>query len=351
MQELFEILEQFDLPANVKEIKVISNGFINSTYKIFCEDGNYILQKININVFPRVDALMHNIRLVTEHIYKKTGRGMYVVLTKNGDTYFRDDNDFYRMYNFVENSKVYNSVESPEVFYQAGVGFGRFQNDLSDFDAGKLQDVIDNFHNTRVRLQNFRDAVSADAVSRVASVKDDIAFLEKHADIAGIIVDKLESGELPYRVTHNDTKLNNILFDANTSEPICAIDLDTVMSGSVLYDFGDAIRYGANRAGEAGDGEGPIAIDLELFEAFLKGFLQETKAVLTPAELNLLPEAAIVITYEQALRFLEDHLRGDVYFGAKFEGINLLRARVQCKLLEDELAHIDDLREITKRYI
>ena len=254
----------------------------------------------------------------------------------------------YRVYNFVENSIAYNSADNADTFFLAGIGFGKFQNDLADFDASKLQDVIANFHNTVNRLANFRDSVCSDLVGRVASAKAEIAFLDENADLAHIVCDRLERGELPLRVTHNDTKLNNILFDANTNEPICAIDLDTVMKGSVLYDFGDAIRFGANPAGELGTNAPEVYMDLGLYTAFLDGFLRETHSFLTDEELRLLPESAAVITYEQALRFLEDHLRGDVYFGAPFENANLIRARVQIELLKDILGKLPEMKRIVK---
>lgn len=347
MELLNHILDQFDLKEPVDQIKVISNGFINSTYKIICNKNSYILQKININVFPNVDGLMHNIQLVTDHIYKKTGVGMYVVLTKDGKLYYQHEDSYYRVYNFIENSVAYNSVDRPETFYQAGVGFGKFQNDLADFDATQLFDVIADFHNTLRRLENFRDAVAKDAVGRVATATAEIEYLEQNADIAGWICNKLNSGEIPYRVTHNDTKLNNILFDSQTNEPICAIDLDTVMKGSVLFDVGDAIRYGANPAGELGtDAEVPY-LDLDLYRSFVHGFLKETYTVLTPAEIELMPESAVVLTYESALRFLEDYLRGDVYFGEAFKNINLQRARVQIELVKDILKKMPRLKEIT----
>lgn len=347
MDTLKIILEQFDLPETAWEIKTISDGLINSTYKITGADSAYILQKINVFVFSNVDKLMENIKAVTDHIFAKTGKGMRVVLTKSGACYHRHENDFYRMYNFVENSVAYYNADNPKIFYHAGVGFGRFQNALADFDAEKLFDVIADFHNTSRRLANFRDAVSVDAAGRAESAKKEIEYLEAHGEIANIITDKLDSGELSCRVTHNDTKLNNILFDAQTDEPICAIDLDTVMKGSVLYDFGDAIRYGANPAGELGTDAPTPLIDLQLYRAFAEGFLKETYQVLTPLEIELMPESVLVMTYELALRFLEDYLRGDVYFGEAFKNINLQRAAVQIVLCKDITDKLEQLREIT----
>ena len=348
MHSLQHILSRFEIPDEIVNIETISHGFINSTYKVVCTDASYILQRININVFPNVDELMSNITLVTEHIRRKNSKGMYVVPTKEGKAYFVEGDDFYRVYNFVENSKAYNSVESPEIFYQTGVGFGEFQNALADFDASKLYEAIADFHITPKRLANFRDAVQEDVVDRVKECVAEIEYLEENAAIAGIICDKLSSGELPYLVTHhNDTKLNNILFDADTNKPICAIDLDTVMPGSLLFDFGDAIRYGANPAGELGSETIEPHIDLALFKAFTDGFLSQTHQVLTAAEADLLPESVLVMAYELALRFLEDHLRGDVYFGAALEGINLQRAKVQIELCKNIAENMSKLKEIT----
>ncbi len=348
MQTLHQILDCFEINEPVVAIEPISNGFINSTYKVLCEGCSYVLQKININVFPNVPGLMKNIDLVTKHIYKKTKCGMYVVPTKDGGLYYEVDDSFYRVYNFIENSVAYNSVDNPEIFYQAGVGFGKFQNNLADFDATQLFDVIANFHTTTKRLENFRDAVAKDPVNRVCTCEEEIRYLEENAEIAGWICEKLENGELPYRVTHNDTKLNNILFDAKTNEPICAVDLDTVMKGSVLYDVGDAIRYGANPAGELGTDADHVYLDTTLYKAFLSGFLSETISVLTEKEIEMLPASVVVMTYELALRFLEDYIRGDVYFGEAFKNINLQRARSQIDLTKDTLAKFDELRQITK---
>lgn len=347
MQSLTEILDRFELKAPIIAVETIFNGFINSTYKVNCQSCSYILQKINVNVFPNVDGLMNNIRLVTNHIYNKTKAGMVVIPTKDGGLYLRQDDSYYRVYNFVENSIAYNSVDKPETFYQAGVGFGKFQNDLADFDATQLFDVIADFHTTPKRLENFRDSLQKNVADRAKNATEEIRFLEDHACVAGWIYDKLISGEIPYRVTHNDTKLNNILFDADTNEPICAIDLDTVMKGSVLYDVGDAIRYGANPAGELGTDADRVYLDVELYKAFLSGFLKETHTVLTPIEIEMMPESVVVMTYELALRFLEDYLRGDVYFGEAFEGINLQRARSQIDLMKDVLAKLPELKQIT----
>ncbi len=348
MDKLYQILEQFDFSEPVIEIKPISNGFINGTYKICCEEKAYILQQINTNVFPNVEGLMSNVEGVTKHIYAKTGTGMFVIRTKNNKLYYEENDCFYRMYNFIEDSVAYNSVDDPSVFYQAGVGFGKFQNALADFDATQLFDVIENFHTTTKRFDDFMDALKKNVADRARLCTEEIAFLQENAAWAGLICVKLDSGELPYRVTHNDTKLNNILFSADTKEPICAVDLDTVMKGSVLYDVGDAIRYGANPAGELGTDAEYVYLDLELYRAFLSGFLRETHTVLTPLEIELLPESVVVMTYELALRFLEDYLRGDTYFGEAFEGINLQRARSQIDLTKDAIAKLPQMKEITK---
>ncbi|MBQ6946568.1 MAG: phosphotransferase [Clostridia bacterium] len=348
MQTLSKIIERFAIEEPIVSIEPITNGFINSTYKVVCENRSYILQRINVNVFPNVDGLMNNIDLVTKHIYKKTQSGMYVVPTKDRALYVAHEDSYYRVYNFIEDSVAYNSVDNPEIFYQAGVGFGKFQNDLADFDATVLFDVIANFHTTTKRLENFRDAVAKDPVNRVATCAEEIKFYEDNAEIATWICDKLDSGELPYRVTHNDTKLNNILFDPTTNTPICAVDLDTVMKGSVLYDVGDAIRYGANPAGELGTDADRVYVDTELYKAFISGFLKETYTVLTPLEIEMMPASAVVMTYECGIRFLEDYIRGDVYFGEAFKNINLQRARSQMDLVKDLLAKMPELKQITK---
>ncbi len=351
MEHLTDILQHFDLPQGTPSVSGNFSGLINQTLKLTYEKESFIFQQINLHVFPNCDQLMENVLSVTRHIYQKTGGGMRVVLTKDGAPYWRDGDRCYRIYTFIENSISFDTVDDDRIFYRAGKGFGKFQRDLADFPAEKLYEVIPDFHNTVKRFSDFEQAVAADSAGRVAEAMPEIEFLKANRALSALIWEPLCNGEIPMRVTHNDTKLNNILFDRDTSEPVCVIDLDTVMSGSVLFDFGDAVRYGANRVGETPERAEDAKMDMALFEAFSKGFLSETGDVLTPAEIRLLPDSVAVMTYELALRFLEDYLRGDVYFGAATPTLNLHRARVQIRLLQDILEKIPQMREITEKMI
>ena len=351
METYQSIIKRFCLPDGTPEISGNFSGNINTTLRLDYPEGSYILQKINLVVFPRYDELMKNIRRVTDHVNRKNKKGMKIIPAKDGKPYAVVGEDCYRVYTYVENSVSFDIAESMEMLQKAGSGFGKFQNDLDDFPADELFEVIPDFHNTEKRLADFKDAVAKDIAGRAGEVQDEIAFLLENEPLASVICRPLREGKLPLRVTHNDTKLNNILFDKDTLEPICAIDLDTVMSGSVLYDYGDAVRYGANKEGEITENIDAVALDLGLFRAFSYGFLEQTKTVLTAQEIALLPESVAVMTYELALRFLEDYLRGDVYFGEAFKGINLLRARVQIKLLKDVLKKLPQMRMILTEYL
>ena len=274
------------------------------------------------------------------------------VKTKDGEAFFKtEEGDCFRMYRFIENSVGYDKVENPTQFYNAAKAFGKFQKLLSDYPADKLYDTIPRFHDTEKRFADFEEAVANDVAGRKASVMSEIEFaLARKAD-ASVVLDAIRAGSVPLRVTHNDTKLNNVLLDATTGEGVCVIDLDTVMPGSLLYDFGDALRFGASSGAEDETDLDKIYFDLELFEAFTKGFLEEAGDDLTPAEIELLPFSAKLLTYECGMRFLGDYLNGDTYFKIHREHHNLDRARTQFKLVADMETKFDAMREIVKKYV
>ena len=334
------------------------NGHINDTFLVVCGGKRYILQRMNTRIFTKPYELMQNIVGVTEHIRRKTREAgeddsrvsLTVIPTLAGaDHFVSDSGEHFRLYDFVEGTVTQEKVENINDFYLCAKAFGAFQRTLADYPAEQLFESIANFHNTPWRYSNLMAAVEKDACGRLASVLPEVEFARQREDFCGVLERAREAGELPLRVTHNDTKLNNILFDAATGEPVCVIDLDTVMPGYSVTDFGDSIRFGANRAAEDETDLSKVVLDLELFEAYAKGFLEGCNGSLTEKELELLPEGAIMMTLECGLRFLTDHLEGDVYFKIHRENHNLDRARNQFALVADMERKLGEMKAIVKR--
>lgn len=335
-------------------------GLINSTFilEYCCENSiikKYISQKINTNVFKKPQELMENIYNVTNHIKdvsKKLGEEisrctLNIIKTVSGELYYKDeDGDYWRAYDFIEDAVTYNSIESKELFYSAGIALGQFQKKLEDYPADNLYETIENFHNTPVRFENLCKSVNENRAGRKKFVMDEIKFFEDRRDFCSVITKEIEKGTIPVRVTHNDTKVNNVMIDSKTNKALCLIDLDTVMPGSALYDFGDSIRFGTNTAAEDEVDLSHVSFDLGLFEAYTKGYMAEMKQKLTKTEIRLLPESAILMTLECGMRFLTDYLDGDVYFGVSRENHNLDRARNQIKLVSEMEKNINKMREI-----
>ena len=353
---LEDIVRKFAIHVNVESY---GNGHINDTY-IVDDEPKYILQRINHAIFKNPEQVMSNILGVTEFLRKKIiaeggdpeRETLTVIKTVDGDSFYKtEDGNCFRMYNYIENAVSYEAVEAPEQFYQAARAFGKFQNMLADYPAEKLYETIPFFHDTTKRFADFKKAVADDAAGRAASVQKEIDFvLARYAD-TGVVVDAIADGRVPLRVTHNDTKLNNVMLDAVSGEGVCVIDLDTVMPGSLLYDYGDALRFGASSGAEDEIDLDKIYFDLELFEAFTKGFLEEVGDKLTPAEIELLPFSAKLLTYECGMRFLGDYLNGDTYFKIHREGHNLDRARTQFKLVADIESKLEEMKKIVAKYI
>ena len=348
-----EALAEYSHIGRTESCELYGNGHINDTFLVITPSGRYILQRINDTVFPRPDEIMENIAGVTEHIRAKADdparATLTVVKTNGGAPYFKDSiGSYWRMYDFVEGAVARDRAEGKEDFEACGEAFGRFQGLLSDFDATRLHEAIVNFHNTPVRYENLMKAVAADKAGRAEAVRSEIEFAMARRDFAATLAEAYENGELPLRVTHNDTKLNNILFDAESGAPVCVIDLDTVMGGFSVNDFGDSIRFGANTAAEDETDLSRVSLDLELFEAYARGFLRGCDGRLTDKELELLPIGAMMMTFECGMRFLTDHLDGDLYFRIHHEGHNLERARNQFALVADMEKKLDDMRAIIK---
>ena len=352
--DFLEIASHFGLDKTPVCCEELNGGLINATYRLVFSEGNtddsYILQRINTVAFKDPDALMRNIFLVTEHI--RAGREneggdtdrrvLHYLRTTDGEPVYRDaDGSCWRAYRYIDHATAYNIIETPTMFYEAGRGFGEFQTRLLDFPADQLAESIPHFHDTPHRYQAFCEALGADKAGRAGEIADEVAFIHARADRMDAIVRRLATGEIPLRVTHNDTKLNNVLLDDETGRALCVIDLDTVMPGSVLYDFGDAIRYGANTVAEDEIDTNKYGFDMTLFEAFTRGFLEMTAGHLTEAELRLLPLGVEIMTLELVMRFLTDYLDGDVYFKTKYPGHNLVRARAQMRLLTEIEKQLD----------
>jgi len=344
--EVKEIASQFRFQGAYIGAERCDNGHINDTFIVATSDPRgeirrYVLQRINGHVFRSPEDVMNNIQLVTEHLRRKViesggdpEREIVNLVATHDDTFLYKSSagDYWRSYLFVEGARTYDSVEDPRHFMGAGEAFGRFQSLLSDFPADTLVETIPKFHDTPSRLQDLIKAVEKDAVNRAKDVQGDIAFALERTDDTSVVVDLLEQGEIPLRVTHNDTKLNNVLIDDVTGQGICVLDLDTVMPGSTLYDFGDAIRFGASAAAEDERDLNKVRIDLELYRQFTRGYLSSAHDFLTDRELELLPFSAKLIALELGMRFLTDHLNGDVYFRIHRPNHNLDRARAQFRL-------------------
>ena len=358
------VTENFCFDGALTDVCELTAGHINTTYKLTFTNGDtknyYVLQKINTFVFKNPEGLMNNISLVTEYITNvMTARGenpdgkvLHFIKTTDGAfLYTAPDGSAWRAYIFVDGATAYNKIEDPRHFYEAGRGFGQFQRDLACFNAEQLVETIPNFHNTAARYRTFLESVAKDPVGRVAELSEEIAFVNARADMMSDIVNKLASGELPLRVTHNDTKLNNVLIDNITNEALCIIDLDTVMPGSSLYDFGDAIRYGACTTAEDEPDTSKIGVDMELFRQFTRGFVSATEKDLTREEIMLFPLGVIVMTCELVVRFLTDYIDGDKYFKTAYPGHNLVRTRAQMKLLTEFEAHYDEMCDFIKEML
>ncbi|MBE6917941.1 MAG: hypothetical protein E7470_08605 [Ruminococcaceae bacterium] len=362
INELQRIIDQFAIHGNVTKITQINKGYINRTYYIetLSERGHvhkYTLQRINTNVFPDVDALMENFRLTTDHLYGKLrlpgqhARGSVHSLrcTKDGHPYLRDDTGCWRMVTFFDGVYSLDIPDSPETFYHAGLAFGSFVKEMSDVDISKVKEVIPNFHNTLSRYQDLEKAIARDAKGRVSQVMAEIAFVRARVDRYGMISSALEKGEIPTRICHNDCNLNNLLFDEKTNLPVAIIDLDTVMPSSPLYDFGDSIRIGANTAKDDEKDLSKVSCDLTLYEQYARGYLEACGDMLTKKELELLPYAALIITSEDGIRFLMDHIDGDTYYNIYYPGQNLDRSRTQLRLVEDMETKLPEIKRILKR--
>ena len=336
---MMDLLKNFKLDAPAASCERYGCGHVNETYLVVTESGRrYILQKISTRAFHDVPALMQNIISVTQFLKEKTEdpRGVLTLVPTTDDQFFLtcEDGSYWRLYDFVEDAVCLQAPETPEDFYQSALAFGNFQQMLTDFPAETLSETIPMFHNTANRFKLFREKLAEDPMGRAANVKAEIEFALAHEAEASTLVDLQASGQLPTRVTHNDTKLNNVMLDATTKKALCVIDLDTIMPGLSLYDFGDSIRFGAATAAEDETDLSKVEMSLDLFRTYATGYLTACPG-LTDLEKKMMPLGAKMMTLECGVRFLTDYLDGDHYFKVHRENHNLDRCRTQFKLVAD----------------
>lgn len=343
----------FKMKGNPVSCEIFGHGRINSTFIISTDSGRqYVLQMINRNVFKQPDKLMDNTAAVTEYL-RKHSDGKYTTLrymqdNETGKFYHIDKSgEYWRLYEYVPGIGM-DVMECDEDFYQCALGFGWFQNMLSDFPASTLHETIPNFHNTPDRYKKMKQSIAADVKGRVAGVQEELSYLLAKEWDAGTIQRALENGEIPLRVTHNDTKINNMLINPQTHKAVCVLDLDTVMPGSSLYDFGDAIRFGTATGGEDTVDPATMQCDLHLFEVYTRGWLESLPS-LSEKEIKLLPYGAWIMTLELAIRFLTDYLDGDIYFRVTDPEHNLRRARNQLYLAMDIEKKLPQMHRIIEK--
>jgi hypothetical protein len=336
------VAREFEFQGEVFEFAPYGNGHINDTYLVSCGDAGapvrYILQRINAQVFHDPIAVMHNIERVTAHLAAQVGgeldsarRLPRLVSTRDGRGWYTDaEGETWRAYSFVEGTRAYETVESAKLAFQAARAFGRFQQQLASLPPPRLLETIPNFHHTPKRFAALKQAIDADVARRVAGAGPEIDFALAHEAITGVLL----GANLPERTTHNDTKLNNVLFDQKTGEGICVVDLDTVMPGLAPYDFGDMVRTSTSAAAEDERDLSKVGMQFEMFEALVRGYLDEAGVFLTNEEKEFLAFSGKLITFETGIRFLSDYLAGDTYFKVHREGHNLDRCRTQFKLVE-----------------
>ncbi|MGN1001434.1 MAG: phosphotransferase enzyme family protein [Oscillospiraceae bacterium] len=351
-QSFAQLLEHFRLDSPAVSCERYGSGHVNETYLVVCESGRrYILQRISTRAFHDVPALMRNISSVTAFLRTRCDdpRGVLtLVLTTDGGSYYADsEGSYWRIYDFVEGSVCLQAPETPEDFYQSALAFGQFQQMLGEFPAETLSETIPNFHNTVDRYRIFRETLAADPMGRAAGVKAEIEFALAREAEAATLVEQQKAGLLPTRVTHNDTKLNNVMLDAETKKALCVIDLDTIMPGLSLYDFGDSIRFGASTAAEDEKDLSKVRVDLELFRIYTRGYLTACPG-LTEQEKKMMPMGAKLMTLECGVRFLTDYLDGDHYFATKYDTHNLDRCRTQFKLVADMESKWADMAKIVE---
>ncbi len=362
-EQVLSVASKMAFEGEFLDCEPLGAGHINKTYSVRYRQADdsvrtYVLQQINDSIFD-VAQLMANIVAVTSFLKQKieaeggdpTRETLNLIPTKQGEQYYCDSQGkSWRAYDFVRDSVCYERAENPKLFYESAIGFGRFQRRLADFPVEQLHEILPDFHNTPKRLEALKAAIEADPLGRVATARQEIAFVMQRAQETGILVELCRRGNIPLRVTHNDTKLNNAMFDRRTGKVICIIDLDTVMPGLSLYDFGDSIRFGASTAAEDERDLKKVQFDLRLFDVYTKGYLEGTANTLTDWEIEMMPMGAKLATLECGIRFLTDYILGDVYFRIDRPEQNLDRCRTQFKLVRQMEEKWEKMRRIVAQH-
>ena len=361
MKDLSSIVAKFNTQGTITEIKPLGAGLINDTYKVNTQEADapdYVLQRINHAIFQNVEMLQSNIAAVTSHIRKKlTEAGesdidrkvLSFLSTEEGKTYWFDGDSYWRVMVFIPRAKTYETV-NPEYSNYAGQAFGNFQAMLADIPE-TLGETIPDFHNMEFRLRQFHEAVAANPAGRLEEVKDLVEEIEKRAEAMCIQERLYREGQLKKRTNHCDTKVNNMMFDADSDKVLCVIDLDTVMPGFVLSDIGDFIRTGANTGAEDDENLDNVNVNMEIFKAYTRGYMEKAKAFLTPTEIKLLPYGGRLLTYMQTVRFLTDYINGDTYYKIHSPKHNLIRTKAQFKLLQSLEAHAEEMDQFMNQWL
>jgi hypothetical protein len=361
--DLSKIVSNFQLEGDFVEAIPYGSGHINDTFASRFQVGSnivhYLHQRINHNIFKEPEKLMENIERVTSYAREQVVAAggdpwretLNLIPTMDDESFhLSPEGDYWRTYVFIENARTYDQVEDLRHVYSAAKAFGNFQKMLSSLPGGRLHETIPNFHHTRKRFEAFVEALDNDIMNRACYIRDEIDFVLARESDTSIIVDMLESGEIPERVTHNDTKLNNVMIDDETGEGICVIDLDTVMPGSALYDFGDSVRIGASTAAEDERDLSKVGVSMDMFDRLSHGYLDAARDFLTPTEMDYMAFSARLMTFECGMRFLTDHLVGDTYFKIHRENHNLDRSRTQFKMVAEMEEKSDRMEAIIARY-
>lgn len=344
------ILEKFDINCDISPVP-LGNGHINSTFLCEIKKKEYVLQKINNYVFQDVDMLMNNYFKVTEYLRKNNVETIRIIKAKDGKPYSKIGKDYYRLYEYIDNAVWYEEIRNLNLVYRVAKAFGQFHKTLKGFDARELGEVIPNFHNTSKRYENLMGAIEENKIDRVKDCLLEIKAVNSFKDYYSAVTEAISKGLVPLAVTHNDPKINNVLFDKDSGDIRAVIDLDTVMPGSYLYDFGDAIRSLLTGDNEDSEDLSKLKMDFDIFETYVNGYLSEMNGVLTKTELDLLPFSAFLLTMECGIRFLEDYIRGDIYFKTKRADHNLIRARTQIALAEDIFKNLSKMKKIVEKYV
>lgn len=350
-EPMIEIVNKFNIAGTIENIIPYGNGLINKTFLVKTSKEDYLLQQINHYVFKDVDGLMNNIYLVTKHLDAKNVTTLSLVLTKEGKIYLNHNGTYFRMFLFIDNSVCYESLDNLEMVYHDGEAFGLFHNLLADFDSTKLSETIPNFHNTPVRFKNLSEAAKKDKYTRLKMCEEEFNFIKESENEISKIMDYLNSSKIPLRIVHNDPKINNVLFDKDNGKIKCVVDLDTIMPGSCLFDYGDALRSLFTGDNQSSKDSSLLKVNINIFKAYTEGYMSKAKDFLNKEEISLMPISIYILAMELAIRFLEDFLNGDTYFKTTFENENLYRAKNQIALAKDIIKNMSLMDQIVSELV